>query len=358
MLFAQCGGLALPVSAVAAQDNLVISTFDANRAALETMAGISLPAVFAGLATSVSVSLSSVISNEANVAMTLSFISPSPPPNSGTKFPIKLISLNGVFFHSLSATQSAKCYHQSGQADGLASLNSSSAADSHPKILVIKLSGTDSIASGSVSCVVSGFRNLPNQRKSELTLSLSTWDAQNAPVDTASVVAFPNIFEFVASNGTFGLSHQIIEKTGVSMTFKFIVPYTGQSIAFISLSGLPFSPLLPQTTPSAFCSVNDLLPSINSNSVRFILTNSLAELTTSFESPGLPVGSGPFGVGKLSVTCKVSNLVNAPVAAGVRPIVSAVVFGINDAPLYFQSGFKFPALFEQSLGFKRPRVSS
>ena len=141
------------------------------------------------------------------------------------------------------------------------------------------------------------------------------------------------------------------------MTFKFIVPYTGQSITFISLSGLPFSPLLPQTTPSAFCSVNDLLPSINSNSVRFILTNALAELTMSFEAPGLPVGSGPFGVGMLSVTCKVSNLVNAPVAADVRPIASAVVFGINDAPLYFQSGFKFPALFVQSLGFKRPRVS-
>jgi hypothetical protein len=45
------------------------------------------------------------------------------------------------------------------------------------------------------------------------------------------------------------------------------------------------------------------------------------------------------------------------VAADSRSTVSAFVFGVNFSPLYFQRGFRFPALFAQSLGFKRPRVS-
>jgi hypothetical protein len=313
------------------------------------MANLNLPAIFAGVATSVSVSLSAVTSRTADVVMTLKFI--SPPSNSGSKSPIKVISLTGVYFNSFSEIKSPVCYHSGPDATGVASLTST--ADQDPKILVIRLYGSDAITSGSVTCDISGFKNLPNQRKTGVSVGLSTWDAQNAPVDTASLVAFPNIFEFAATNGTISLSSQVIGKAGVSMTLKFEVPFLGTSISTISMSGLPFSPLQQQATPSALCSVDKLSPSVNSNSVLFILTNTLATIQISLES-GLPVGSEL--TGQLLVTCTISNLVNAPLPASARPTDSVAVFGINNSPLYFQRSVKFPALFAQSLGFKRPRV--
>ena len=347
-------GLILPSSAVAAKNDLVITTFDINRAALDTVASVSLPPVFASVAMSVFVSLSSVISNTTKVVLTVSFISPNPLTNTEPKNPIKVISLTGVFFDSFAATEPVKCFHQSGLATGDASFTSSAI---NP-IAVIKLSGTDSIASSafSVSCLVSGFRNVATQRVTTQSVGLSTWDASYVPVDTASNAVFPNIFAFTASNATVTLSSQIIAKSRVTMTFKFKVPFTNQPITSITLSGLPLSPPMQQHTTSADCYVDNPSSTITSDSVSVVVTGAAAELSMSFAS-GLPVGTGPVGIGTLSVICKILNLVNSPLAAGVRPVVSVSVFGANSAPLYFQIAIRFPAIFEQSLGFNRPRVS-
>jgi hypothetical protein len=333
-------GLVLPALAQAAKDNLVVSTFDENSVAIETMAGVALPSIFSSVATSVSVTLSSVISNDADVAMTLSFISPNPPANSGPKGSIKVISLSGVFFQTFLEIQS-KCYHQTGEATGEATLNSST--------LVIRLAGTDSIASDPrpVTCLVSGFKNIASQRRTDLSVRLSTWDIANIPLDISSAVAFPNIYAFPAFNGSVALSSQIIKKSGVTMTLKFEVPFTTQAITSITLSGLPFSAPLQQTAPSALCQ------SVNSNSVTFTVIGAASELSMKFSS-GLPVGSGI-----LTVTCKISNLVNAPTALRASSTVSLFVFsGIesNPLPLYFLRSIVFPPIFEQSLGYKRPRV--
>jgi len=342
-------GLTLPSSAVAAKDDLVVSTYSINGAALDTIAGVSVPPVFVSVATSVSVSLSSFISNDTKVAMTVSFVSPNPLANADQKNPIKVISLTGVFFSSLEGTETVKCTHQYGLAIGEASFYSSAI---NP-ILVIKLYGTDSIASGasSVSCSVAGFRNVATQRTSSQSVGLSTWDASFLPVDTASNVAFPNIFAFRASNGSISLSSQIIAKSRVTMTFNFRVPYTNQQITSITLSGLLFSSPLQQQLTSADCYVDNPSLTITSDSVSIVVTGVTAELVMSFAS-GLPVGAGPV----LAVTCKILNLVNSPFAAVARSSVSIVVFGANSAPLYTQSAIRFPAIFEQSLGFHRPRV--
>jgi len=311
-----------------------------NGAALETMAGVSLPAIFASVATSVSLSLSSQISNDARVIATLSFISPS-PPNANPKGPIKVISLTGVFFHSFAALENARCYHQNGLAVGVASLNSTSADPLGPKTLLVRFSGADSITSSgiSVTCTVSGFRNLPSQRLTDITVGLSTWDALNLPVDTASLVAFPNIFAFSASNGTVALTSQIIQKSGVSLTLRFTVPFTNQPITSITLSGLQFSAPLQSEQPSAQCSVDNSAP-IESGSPVPNLPGALEVLEMSFPTPGLPVGSGSYGVGVLAVTCRISKLVNAPSVSGATSSVSLAIFG-NALPLYFQSGITF-----------------
>ena len=350
-------GLVLPSSSAAAKDDLVISTFDGNAAALETMAGLSLSAVFVSVATSVSMSISSTISNHIDVVLTVSFISPS-VPNAGTKNPIKVISLTGLYFHSFAGVDSAKCFHQNGPTFGAAALNSTATALLDPKTLVITFSGADSIASSgfSITCSISGFKNIPVPRISDLSVGLSTWDAQNLPLDTASRAAFPNIFAFSASNVTIALSSQIIQKTRVSMTLKFTVPFMNQAITTITVSGLPFSAPLQIEQPSAQCSVDSSGLVESKDPVPFNFTDALAELTMSFET-GLPVGSGSYGVGALAVTCRISKLVNVQSALAATSSVSLLVFG-NSLPLYFHSGSAFPAIFEQSLGFKRPRVST
>ena len=348
-------GLVLPSAPVTAKDDLVISTFDVNGAALETMAAVSIPAIFISVATAVSLSLTSVISNNDNVGLTFAFISPF--PNSGSKGLIKVISLSGVFFQSFAGT-TAKCFHQNGMAEGVASLNSSSSGEPGRNTLTVALSGTDSISSSGsfISCSVSGFKNWATQRISDVSFGLSTWDALKLPLDTASRVAFPNIFAFSASNATVALSSQIVGKSSVSMTFKFMVPYTGQQITKITLSGLPFSALLQYVQPSAQCSVDNSAPIASNDPVTFNMTSALAELTMSFQNGGLPAGSGSYGLGMLAVTCKISKLVNVPSPSDATSSVSLAVFG-NSLPVYFLSGIRFPALFGQSLGFRRPRVS-
>jgi hypothetical protein len=301
-------------------------------------------------------SLTSVISNNDNVGLTFAFISPF--PNSGSKGPIKVISLSGVFFQSFAGT-TAKCFHQNGMAEGVASLNSSSSGEPGRNTLTIALSGTDSISSSGsfISCSVSGFKNWATQRISDVSFGLSTWDALKSPLDTATSVAFPNIFAFSASNATVALSSQIVGKSPVSMTLKFTVPYTGQQITKITLSGLPFSAPRQDMQPSAHCSVDNSAAIASIDPVTLNLTNALAELTMSFQNGGLPAGSGSYGVGMLPVTCKISKLVNAPSPSDVTSSVSLAVFG-NSLPIYLLSGIRFPALYGQSLGFRKPRVSA
>jgi hypothetical protein len=348
-------GLILPSAPVAAKDDLVISTFDGNGAALETMAAVSIPGIFSSVATSVSLSLTSAISNNDNVGMTFAYISPT--PNSGSKGPIKVISLSGVFFQSF-AGSIAKCFHQNGMAEGVASLNSSSSGEPGRNTLTIALSGADSISpSGSfISCSVSGFKNWATQRISDLSVSLTTWDALRLPLDTASPVAFPNIFAFSASNATVALSSQIVGKSPVSMTFNFMVPFTGQRITAITLAGLSFSAPRQDMQPYAYCSLDSSAHISANDPVPLGLTSAVAQLTMSFPNGGLPAGSGSYGIGALAVTCRVSNLVNAPSPSDATSSVSLAVFG-NWLPVYFLSGIRFPALFGQSLGFRRPRIT-
>ena len=139
------------------------------------------------------------------------------------------------------------------------------------------------------------------------------------------------------------------------MTLRFKVPFTNQPITSITLSGLQFSAPLQSEQPSAQCSVDNSVP-MESGSPVPSLPGALAELKMSFQAPGLPVGSGSFGVGMLAVTCRITKLVNAPSASVATSSVSVAIFE-NSLPLYFQSGIMFPALFGQSLVFKRPRVS-
>jgi hypothetical protein len=348
-------GLILPSAPVAAKDDLVISTFDVNGAALETMAAVSIPGIFSSVATSVSLSLTSAISNNDNVGMTFAFISPT--PISGSKGPIKVISLSGVFFQSF-AGSTAKCFHQNGMAEGVARLNSSSLEEPDRNTLTIALSGTDSISSSGsfISCSVSGFKNWATQRISDLSVGLTTWGALSLPLDAASRVAFPNIFAFSATNATVALSAQVAGKSPVSMTLNFMVPYTGQRITAITLSGLLFSTPRQDMQPSAYCSLDTSAPISATDPVPLSLTSALAQLTMSFPNGGLPAGSGSYGVGDLSVTCKISNLVNAPSPSDATSSVSLAVFG-NSLPIYFLSGIQFPALFGQSLGFRRPRIT-
>jgi hypothetical protein len=343
-------GLILPSSAVASKKNLVISTFSVDNAAVDTMSGISLPAIFASIAPSVSVSLSSLISNDTGVIMTLAFTSPIPPINTEFKGRIKLIMLYGVFFYDLSTTQPFNCDHQNGNAIGIASIDFSSI----DPVVVMRFSGTDSIASGPypITCVVSGFRNWESPRKSSLTVGLTTWDAFNKPLDTASPVAFPNIFAYSASNSIISLSSQIIKKSPVSMTIGFIVPVTNQPIKSITLSGLP---ALQQRSISAQCSVSPWQP-LESDFVLLNSTVDAVDLKMSF-AYGLPVTSGIAGIKTLEVTCSISSLINPPLAFGSSNLVSVHIFGADSFPLYFQSAIKFPAIFEQSLGINRPRVS-
>ena len=243
-------------------------------------------------------------------------------------------------------------------AEGVASLNSSSSGEPGRNTLTVALSGTDSISSSGsfISCSVSGLKNWATQRISDVSFGLSTWDALKLPLDTASRVAFPNIFAFSASNATVALSSQIVGKSSVSMTLKFMVPYTGQQITKITLSGLPFSALLQDVQPSAQCSVDNSAPIASNDPVTFNMTSALAELTMSFQNGGLPAGSGSYGLGMLAVTCKISKLFNVPSPSDATSSVSLAVFG-NSLPVYFLSGIRFPALYGQSLGFRRPRVS-
>jgi hypothetical protein len=188
-----------------------------------------------------------------------------------------------------------------------------------------------------------------------MTVGLSTWDELDLPLDTASLVAFPNIFTFAASNGTVALTSQVIQKSGVSMTLRFKVPFTNQPITSITLSGLQFSAPLQTEQPSAQCFVDNSAPMESESTVSSLL-GALAELKMLFQAPGLPVGSGSYGLRMLDVTCRITKLVNAPSASVATSSVSVAIFG-NSLPLYFQRGIVFPALFGQSLGFKRPRVS-
>jgi hypothetical protein len=164
------------------------------------------------------------------------------------------------------------------------------------------------------------------------------------------------IFAFSASNATVALSSQIVGKSPVSMTLNFMVPYTGQRITAIMLSGLPFSAPSQDMQPSAYCSFDSSALIGANDPVPFSLTSALAQLTMSFPNGGLPAGSGSYGTGVLAVTCKISNLGNAPSPSDATSSVSLAVYG-NSLPLHFLSGIRFPTLFVQSLGFRRPRIT-
>ena len=138
--------------------------------------------------------------------------------------------------------------------------------------------------------------------------------------------------------------------------FELRGPFHGQQITTITLQGLPFSDPLQDMQLSAHCSIQNSGLIEARNPVPFNLTSSLAEMTISFQNGGLPAGSGSYGVEMLTLTCKISYLVNAPSAVVPAPSVSLIVFG-NSLPLYFRSGIGFPEIFVQSLGFRRPRVS-
>ena len=164
------------------------------------------------------------------------------------------------------------------------------------------------------------------------------------------------IFAFAASNVKIDLNSQIIEKSGVSMTLKFTAPFANQSITDIMMSGVSFGAPLSSSQPYALCSVDNFITYTQSkHPLALNFSDVQARMTISLEA-GLPIGSGPLGVGTLSVTCRIFNLVNSPLAERSTSSVSLFIFE-NNSPLYAQSGILFPALFVQSLGFKRPRVS-
>jgi len=184
---------------------------------------------------------------------------------------------------------------------------------------------------------------------------MSTWDAANAPIDNSPKVAFPNIFAFAALNASLTLSSQVVSKSRITLTLKFNAPYTGQPITSITVSGLSFAASLQQLPPAADCYVNSPTNSVSASSVAFEAVASEFRMAFITGQPaGLPSGTAG---SLLAVTCRITNCVNAPAAIGARSTVPIVAFGANSAPLYIQSAIKFPAIFEQSLGLNRPRVS-
>jgi hypothetical protein len=344
-------GLILPSDAQSERNDLVISSFGTNGAAVDTLADVSLPAIFAAEAKNVEISLSSYVSGVQNVVMTLSFVSPH--TSSLPKGLIKTISVTGLFFDNFSSSDDVSCRHQYGMASGYATF----VPVVFDPFLVITLAGTAGISSGPVPiiCTVIGFTNSPSQRISSLSIGLTSWDAMKVPIDTATNIRFPNIFAFGASNGAILLSSQVVSKINVHLTLNFSAPYTGQSIRYITVSGVFFSPSLPDLSPTAQCYVDASSKAVQADSVVFKSAASELSLTfVSGQSTGLPVGTvGSF----LAVTCKVTNLVNVPDTLTARSTVSFAVFGTNGAPLYVQSAIRFPNIVNQSLGLNRPRVS-
>jgi hypothetical protein len=202
--------------------------------------------------------------------------------------------------------------------------------------------------------LIKGFTNSASQRIASFSVGFSSWDAKTLPIDTASNVLFPNIFAYSATNVSVGLSSQVVSKTRVTLTVNFHAPYAGQPVTFITISGLSFASSSQQFPLDAVCYVDSSVNKISADSVTFDWVAS--ELTMSFvlaPTGGLPLGS--FG-SLLAVTCSIKNLINVPAAISARSVVSIVVFGANFAPLYIQSAVKFPAIHEESLGLKRPRV--
>jgi hypothetical protein len=344
-------GLILPSNAEAGKDDIVISSFGANGAAVDTLAGVALPAIFAAEATDVRVSLSSYVSGSENVVMTLSFVSPNTPLL--PKGTIKTVSITGVFFSNFSASDDVTCQHQFGVASGYATFVYSA----YNPLLVIKTTGTDVISSGTfpITCIVSGFTNSLSKRASSLSFGLTTWDVMNTPIDIATNDIFPDIFAFFASNGSIGLSSQVVSKLPVMLTINFNAPYTGLSIGYITVSGIFFAASLQHLPPAAECYVDSPSQRVQARFVVFISAKSELALTfVSSQLSGLPTGAaGSY----LAVTCTITNLVNVPDALTARSTVSIASFGIDAAPLYLQSAITFPVIVEQSLGFNRPRVS-
>jgi hypothetical protein len=345
-------GLILPTYVADARSDLVISSFEANGAPVDTLAGVSLPAIFAGEASAVKVSLSSVIRGSSNVTMTLSFISPNPSQSSYLKGSIRTISVTGLFFSSYVPSDEVRCVQHSEMALGSAAFFYSTT----DPFLVIRLSGNVALSSGPfpISCTIKGFTNSASQRIASFSVGFSSWDLKTLPIDIASNILFPNIFAYSATNVSVGLSSQVVSKTRVTMTVNFNAPYAGQPATFITISGLSFASSSQQFPLEAVCYVDSSVNRI-SDSVTF--DSVASELTMSFifaPTGGLPLGSSG---SLLAVTCSIKNLINAPAAISARSAVSIAVFGANFSPLYIQSAVKFPAIHEESLGLKRPRVS-
>jgi hypothetical protein len=330
-------GLIPPSRAAAAKNDIVISTFSADQSPVDTLAGVLLPPIFAGEASDVSVTLSSVISASAGVTMTLSFISPNSLPGLGPKGSIKTISVTGVFFES-GINQAVVCRSSpGGTSSGFLSFSNST--------LVIRLSASGIPPSSNVpvTCDLPGFTNFHTLRAAEASVALTTWDAFNVPIDISANVFFPDIFAFSAINGSISLSSQVISKTDVRLTLEFYVPYTGRSINRILVSGVKFS---ASPSVSGECSMDlQSYPASTTFKAAADSTDTI-ELTVS-----LPVGSE-----LLAVTCTLSNFVNSPTVRSQSQTVSIAIFDSVKAPLYTQSNMIFPAIFDQGLGSKRPRV--
>jgi hypothetical protein len=217
--------------------------------------------------------------------------------------------------------------------------------------IVMTVSGSYAIsAANSVTVTVAGFTMGNRTVGGDVTLQTSNDRLRSVAKASGA------IFAFAASNVEIDLNSQIIQKSGVSMVLKFTAPFANQSITDITMSGLSFGAPLSSSQPSALCSVDNFVTfSQSKHPLELNVSGVQARMGISLEV-GLPIGSGPFGVGTLSITCRIWNLVNSPLAGGSTPSVSLFIFE-NDSPLYAQSGIVFPALFVQSLGSNRPRVS-
>ena len=134
-------------------------------------------------------------------------------------------------------------------------------------------------------------------------------------------------------------------KVGVHAKIVFNIPVFVKSfvnITAVTVAGFQFSKSSLPVVASCSNHISDA--SFNASNEKLVLLFSSLQL--------LPSGSDSV----MAMTCRIDNLVNKAVAISSNQILSVEMFGVNNIPLFVQTSITFPAIFDQSLGWKQPQV--
>jgi len=297
----QIGGLTNSINAVPTTASVSVWTFDSNVQPIDMQAAISQPAVFASVATSPEITLTSVIRAASAVSMGFSFISGSPLET------IRTIVITGSAFAGYVSFGSIVCTNVANTGSISAEFDAPSAA------VTLRFSNAATIvfSAFAVSCTLPGFTNVPQAQSSASNVIITTFNSADVPTDTAIAVAFPAIFSGSFTNPAVSLSSQIVGMSGSLFYFSVMCFSTGVPVATITVQGVSFTsvsyPLIVN------CSVGS-----QSSSARAVASLDIptSVLSISFTPSAIAIPSP----GNLS--CTVASVTNPSAVAPARPVIT------------------------------------